>query len=74
MLVFISGWQVNKKVSNMNLLYVTKIPTINNYSKCYLKFNFEKCNTCDTVTFYSDIIFTRMKVNKQYSLEDLGLC
>lgn len=66
--------EVNKKLSNSKLLHVTKICAVNNYSKCYLKFNFEKCNICDTVLFYSDSIFKRMETNKQYSLEDLGLC
>lgn len=66
--------EVNKKLTNSKFLYVTKLPTNNNYSKCYLYLTFENCNICDTVAFYSDTIFSRMEINKQYSLEDLGLC
>lgn len=66
--------EVNKKLTNSKFLYVTKSFTKNNYSKCYLYLTFENCNICDTVVFYSDSIFKRMETNKQYSLEDLGLC
>lgn len=66
--------EVNKKLTNSKFLYVTKLFTNNNYSKCYLYLTFENCNVCDTVAFYSDSIFKRMKANKQYSLEELGLC
>lgn len=66
--------EANKKLTNSKFLYVTKLSTNNNYSKCYLYLTFENCNICDTVAFYSDTIFKRMETNKQYSLEDLGLC
>lgn len=67
--------EVNKKLTNSKFLYVTKLFTNNNnYCKCYLYLTFENCNICDTVAFYSDTIFKRMETNKQYSLEELGLC
>lgn len=66
--------EVNKELGNSKFLYVAKLSANDNYSKCYLYFAFENGNICDTVTFYSDTIFSRMEINKQYSLEDLGLC
>ena len=66
--------EVNKKLINSKFLYVTKLNTTNNYSKCYLYLTFEKYTMCSTVTFYSDTIFSKMEFNKDYSLEDLGLC
>ena len=66
--------EVNKELGNSKFLYVSKLSTNDNYSKCYLYFAFENCNICDTITFYSDTIFSRMEINKQYSLEELGLC
>ena len=66
--------EVNKKLINSKFLYVTKLNTTNNYSKCYLYLTFEKNTMCSTVTFYSDTIFSKMEFNKEYSLEDLGLC
>ena len=66
--------EVNKKLTSSKFLYVTKLPTNSNSSKCYLYLTFECWNICDTLAFYSDTIFSRMEINKQYSLEDLGLC
>ena len=66
--------EVNKKLTNSKFLYVTKLPTNNICSKCYLYLTLEYCNICDTVAFYTDTIFKRMETNKQYSLEELGLC
>lgn len=66
--------EVNKKLTISKLLYVTKFITNYNDSKCYLCLAFENISICDTVAFYSDTIFKRMEINKQYSLEDLGLC
>ena len=66
--------EVNKKLNNSNLLYVLKMPIICNHSKCYLCLMFENCNTSDSITFYHTTIFKRMKLDKKYTLEDLGLC
>ena len=66
--------EVNKKLNNSNLLYLLKMPIIYNQSKCCLCLMFENCNTSISISFYRTTIFKRMKLDKQYTLEDLGLC
>lgn len=66
--------ETNKAIYNTDVLFVEKLSTTNNFSKCYLYIMFENRNSSETLTFYSDTIFSRMELNKQYSLKDLGLC
>lgn len=66
--------ETNKAIYNTDVLFVEKLSTTNNFSKCYLYIMFENRNSSETITFYSDTIFSRMELNKQYTLKDLGLC
>lgn len=66
--------EVNREIVNTDILFVEKLDSTNTHCKCFLYLMFENRNSCETITFDSDLIFTRMKSNKQYSLKDLGLC
>lgn len=66
--------EANRFIVNINLVYVKKVNILYDDNKCYLCFSFENRNESYTVTFNKDCIFTGMEVNKEYSLEDLGLC
>ena len=66
--------EANRVIVNINLVYVKKVNILHDDNKCYLCFSFENSNESYTVTFNKDCIFTGMEVNKEYSLEDLGLC
>lgn len=65
--------ETNKAIYNTDVLFVEKLSTTNNFSKCYLYIMFENRNSSETITFYSDTIFSRMELNKHYTLKDLGL-
>lgn len=64
----------NRDTVNINLVYVKKVNLLYDNNKCYLCFAFENRNESYTVTFNKDCIFKGMEVDKEYSLEELGLC
>ena len=66
--------EVNRAIVNVNLVYVKKVNILYDDNKCYLCFSFENRNESYTVTFNKDCIFKGMEVDKEYSLEELGLC